>query len=183
MIYKLAFTFLIGLVGAALLHLLIIFLIPVFAQNDAWTKVNSLGEAHQFFTIANEKNSTGLMSKDPFARLSACHFDLNSGPVRISSSVKMPLWSLTIFNKNGDELFSMNDRTSVEHTVDLTILNQLQMLKYRRSTPETLKHSVPIALGTDQGFVVLRTIVADSSWDQKSVDFFADALCETLQLN
>jgi uncharacterized membrane protein len=57
----------IGLVGAALIHIVIILALPMWTGKDAWTRVEALGDANRFYSLANEPNITGLYNEDPIS--------------------------------------------------------------------------------------------------------------------
>jgi uncharacterized membrane protein len=47
----------IGLVGAAIIHIVIILALPMWTGKDAWTRVSMLGAMNRFYPLANERGS------------------------------------------------------------------------------------------------------------------------------
>ena len=76
----------IGLVGAAFIHIVIILALPMWTGQDAWTRVQALGDMNRFYPLANEPNLTGLYNDNPYIRSAVCRFDISEGPVRIVTS-------------------------------------------------------------------------------------------------
>lgn len=169
-----------GLVGAALLHVIIILTLPASSVNDAWSKVAGLGEAGQFYRLANEENTTGLANKDPHIRTAVCRFDLSDGPVRISANGNVPLWTIGVFDKGSNETYSMNDRTAIGNSVDLTLVTPVQMLRLRRDMPPAIARSVLVELSDPEGFIVLRAIVPGKSMERIVRKFLEGASCARL---
>lgn len=166
-----------GLVGAAILHIVIILAIPQFSTRDAWSKVSRLGEAGQFYPLANEPNDSGLYNHDPYLRSAICIFDAGDAPVRITADGALPFWSLAVYDRHSNELYSMNDRSAVERQVDVTLATPLQMIALRRRTPETLTGSILVEVPKPNGFIVLRTIAEDRTFESIARDFLAGASC------
>ena len=86
-----------GLVGAAVLHIVIVLALPAWTGKDAFSRAQELGETHRFFTLANEPNITGFYNDDPHIRSAVCRFDLSQDPVRIIARGNVALWMLSIF--------------------------------------------------------------------------------------
>ena len=166
-----------GLVGAILLHIVIILAIPHFAGQKAWQKVEALGAPGEFHRLANDAPQRALSEADPFVRSAICLFDASAGPVHVADADAPPFWSLAVFDPGSNEVYSMNDRTAVERRVDVTLATPLQLIALRRSTPDALARSILVELPQPRGYVVLRTIAADETWDGIAGRFLSDARC------
>ena len=68
------FAILVGLVGAALLHIVIILALPNFTGRDGYSRVLGLYEMDSFFPLSTEPGATGLANDDPFLRVAVCGF-------------------------------------------------------------------------------------------------------------
>lgn len=101
----------IGLVGAALLHIVIILSLPSFTGRDAYTRVQAFGEANRFFPLASEGNTLAPVNDDPAMKTAVCTFSVENGPIRLFADGEVPFWSLAVYDEASNEVFSMNDRT------------------------------------------------------------------------
>src|SRR6218665_3091728 len=102
-----------GLIGAALLHLIIVLLLPDFSQRDAYTRVLAEGETHRFYVLGEKPDAAGLSKDDPFVNVAVGAFDASTGPLRLTAANPgVPFWSLGIYDQSSNEVFSINDRTS-----------------------------------------------------------------------
>jgi len=173
---RVLFFVLTGLVGAALLHIIIIMALPYYADRDAWQRIEALGPTEFFHILPQERD--GLVAYDnPFLRTAICRFDITDHPVRVRSAGETPYWSLAIFNPDSDEIYSMNDRSGTGQSVDVVIASPRQMTLYRKNLPEELADSVLIELSGDEGYLALRTVSPDPSWETISRRFLRDAVC------
>jgi Predicted integral membrane protein len=179
---SLALSVLIGLVGAALLHIVIVLALPRWTGSDAFTRVTALGETGRFFALANEANPTGLFNDDPHIRSAVCRFDLSDGPVRVLANGDVPIWTTATYDAASNETYSLNDRSAIGDGVDLTLVTPTQLLLLKRNMPAALTRSVMVELKQEQGYVVIRAIVPDKSAETSARAFLSEATCNTMVL-
>ena len=168
----------IGLVGAALLHIVIILSLPSFTGRDAYTRVQAFGEANRFFPLASEGNTLAPINDDPAMKTAVCAFSVENGPIRLFAAGDVPFWSLAVYDGASNEVFSMNDRTSVTGALDTLIATPIQLIGIRKALPPELEQSILVEMRGNEGYAVLRTFVPTTSHQQAAVGFLADAGCE-----
>lgn len=169
-----AFT---GLIGAALLHIVIILTLPQFTGRDAYTRVIDSGPANRFITLDDRPNAAGLANVDPFLRVAVCHFNLGAMPVRLLARGDTTFWSLAIFDSAANEVFSMTDRTSVDGNLDVLIASPVQVNRIRKTSANLLAQSILVEMPRDAGYAVLRVMVPQPSFEEAASDFLSEAAC------
>lgn len=178
---KLALAVLTGLVGAAVLHILIVLLVPFFAVNDAWSRLAAQAGPEQFISVDTMLGSDGeTPAVDPFTRTVACRFIIGTTPVHIRAEGQIPFWSLGVFDRQSSELFSINDRNAASGAVDVALATPAQMIGLRESIPERLASAVLVEMPVREGYVVLRTVIPDASHESAAAAFLASAACDPL---
>ena len=168
----------IGLVGAALLHIVIILSLPSFTGRDAYTRVQAFGEANRFFPLAGSSDSLAPINDDPAMKTAVCAFSVETGPIRLFAEGDVPFWSLAVYDSASNEVFSMNDRTSVSGALDTLIATPIQLIGIRKAVPAELEQSILVEMRGEEGYAVLRTFVPAESRQQAAVAFLADASCD-----
>jgi uncharacterized membrane protein len=169
----------IGLVGAALLHIVIILSLPSFTGRDAYTRVQTFGETNRFFPLASVGDTLAPLNDDPAMKTAVCTFSVENGPVRLFADGEVPFWSLAVYDDASNEVFSMNDRTSVSGALDTLIATPIQLIGIRKALPPELEQSILVEMRGNEGYAVLRTFVPTASRQPAAVGFLADASCET----
>ncbi len=172
-----------GLVGAAVLHLVILFSIPHFSNRDAYTRAVAQGVQNRFHMVEPKidrpgQNKAELISEDPFMRVAVCTFDIEEKPVRLSAFGAVPFWSIAVFDSTSNEIFSMNDRTSAGGELDIVIANAEQSGAIRKTQVQALSKSILVEAGHEKGYVVLRTMVPQASFLEEAERFVGAATCE-----
>lgn len=172
------FASILGLVGAALLHIIIVLVLPQFTGRDAYTRVLGLLEMDSFFSLTSTPGSTGLSNDDPYLRTAVCSFSIADGPARFLASGSVPFWSLAVFDSGSNEVFSMNDHTAVNGRLDLVVATPIQLVELRKAPPEALAQSIMVEMKEEDGYAVLRAMAPLDSFEDQVRNFLAESSCE-----
>lgn len=169
-----------GLVGAAVLHILLILILPFNSNVDAWSKVEDLGEPFEFFTLKNEPNESGLYNEDIFIQSAVCHYILDEGPLQIIADETTEMWTLAAFDAGSNEIFSMSARSAINGEVNFILGTKGQLLNLRSEEPELIAETIAIEVADIEGYVALRSIVPSISSLAEAQGFLSNALCARL---
>ncbi|MFS8111531.1 DUF1254 domain-containing protein [Rhizobium jaguaris] len=176
--FRFVFTILTGVLGAALLHVIIILALPHFSDRDAYTRVEDEGDENHFYTLDDKDDDAGLSNNDPYIRTAVCAFDIGTQPIRLTAKGRVPFWSLSVYDAASNEVFSMSDRTSVGGVLDLLIASPIQLTGIRKALPPSLAQSILVEAPRAEGYVVLRTMAPQGSFDDAARDFLSGAGCD-----
>lgn len=165
---RLVVTFLIGLVGAGIVHIVAVLGAPTMIERTAFARVGELGGNGRF---------ASLPQPDPFLRGAACRFTLDR-PVRVQAGSGVPFWSASVFSGEGVNLYSLNDRTTPDGALNLVIVQREQFTALREALGNDDAEIVP--LPSDNAIVVLRTLVPDDTREAEAATFLDAAICEAL---
>jgi uncharacterized membrane protein len=175
---RVLFALLAGLFGAALLHLVIILSLPHFTGKDAATRVAAEGDLDNFYLLGPTDDTAGLSNDDPYVRTAVCSFDIEDNPVRFTAKGNVPFWSIALYDEASNEVFSMNDRTSVGGALDILLGSPIQLTELRKSLPQELQKTILVETARQEGYAVLRTLAPQASFDAAAKNFLTEAGCE-----
>jgi uncharacterized membrane protein len=179
---SLVFAIVIGLVGAALLHLVIVLSLPQFSQKDAYTRIIAEGESHRFYRLGETPDRAGLAKEDPLVEMAVCSFTVADAPVRLTATNGgVPFWSLGVFDASSNELFSINDRTSADGVLDVVIGTPEQLTVLRKTMPRGFSQAVLVEVQLTEGYAVLRSLVTQRSFAPMVSRFLDGATCAPFQ--
>lgn len=178
---KLVYATLLGLLGAGIVHIAILLLLPAVSAQDAWSRLAAAGDLQTFVMLGEERGSLArLAAADPYFEAAACRFDLTAGGVHVEAAGRVPFWSISVYDRGGQNIYSFNDRTAVDGNLDLVLATPAQVIALRRSLPAALEQSIIVEIGAAQGIVVLRGFAPDESWRAGVADYLAGAQCAPL---
>lgn len=176
---KLLHVLLTGTLGAGLVHICTLFLIPIVAQNDAWARLSTLAQTGSFSVIEpNAGIASSMRALDRNFVVGGCQFSLREGPVLIRGLKAPDFWSLSVFNRRGENIFSVNDRISTDGTLDVIVATPVQIIELQNDMPDELKRSVFAEAPIDEGFVVLRAFKGEESLAAQARSFIDNSVCE-----
>ena len=175
---RLLHALLLGLIGAGIVHIAILLLIPVFAKLDAWSALEERGDLYAVVRLDGaDTNVQAFQSIDPLFDAVACRFDLSQGMVRLAAEGEVPFWSISVYDRIGQNIFSFNDRASPEAALDFVVANPAQMVELRNDLPEAFEHSVFVEADVENGIAVVRAFVPDRSWEPTISDYLKSIDC------
>lgn len=178
---KLLRALLFGLVGAGIIHIAVVLLVPTYSDRNAWSRISAYGGDWQFHPVTAEgQPGTVPLAFDPLFGAAACRFDITDLPAHITGIGTLPYWSISVYNRQGENIYSINDRTAIADQLDLVVATPLQMIELNKSKPVAAEDSVLIEADMDEGFVVIRSFVPDESWKAQVDDFLKSASCTPL---
>ncbi|MFI0847708.1 DUF1254 domain-containing protein [Mesorhizobium sp. IMUNJ 23232] len=175
----LAYALLLGLVGAGIVHIVVLLLVPEFSERNASVRLAAVSGLDQVTHIDPVGAVPMLGTPDPAFQMAACRFDLSSGPVHVATPGKAPFWSASIYDSGGRNLYSLNDRSGAGDVLDFVVLTPEQMIGVRQDLPEAFTQSVFVEVPAEDGILVVRAFAPDESWKPAVSQFFARMTCAT----
>jgi len=177
---RLAYALLLGIVGAGIVHIAVLMMIPVFSERDAWSRVSALGQPYGFMPLDRSGPSAGILKgADPMFEVAVCRFDLAEGVVHIAAPGAVPFWSISIFDQRGQNIYSLNDGTATGKALDIVVATPVQLIDLRKEMPADFERSVFIEADIGEGMLVLRGFVPDATWRPTVTDYLSAATCES----
>lgn len=181
---RLLHAVLLGIVGAGVVHILALFLMPMMSPRDAWSRLDAEADLYSFVGYAAAQSSAAGPAgvADPFFRSVVCRFDLTDGYVHVFREGRVPYWSASVYDRSGQNIFSLNDRTAKNAVLDLVVVTPAQLVDIRKSPPPELESSVFVEAPIDEGMVVVRGFQPDESWRQQIGDYLKSIECNAQPL-
>ncbi|MGU3574747.1 hypothetical protein ACLBWZ_04405 [Brucellaceae bacterium C25G] len=161
------------------MHILVILLVPTYSEQNAWSQISKLGEPYKFYDLTNLQRINS--AADPYFIEAACRFELKDHAVHVSSEKLLPFWSLSIYNRQGDNLLNFNDTISNHGDLNLIIAPPILAEEIRQSLSESQSNSVLVEQDINDGIITLRALVPDESWRVLATETLDKALCKALR--
>lgn len=178
MVNRLFYAIVLGLLGAVIVHICVLLLVPHYARYNAWSWLRQDARAYRLQDL--DADNPVMKTADPLFRLKACYFNLANGPVHITAKGQVPFWSLSIYNHTGINLYSLNNRTAPNGALDMVVSDPIQMIDFKQSMAATYMHSVLTAQNISNGFFILRVLKPSADWDKQVEAFLASASCQQI---
>ncbi len=165
---RLLHVVLLGLLGAGIVHIVVLMLVPEFSERDAWSRLAMASDLYKMTRLDAEAGGAPVVkSVDPLFYAAACRFDLTDGLVRIKAAGRVPFWSVSVYDRNANS-----------GTLDAVVLTPAQMIEVRKDLPEDLQGAIFVEAPIDEGIFVIRAFVPDESWKPIVSRFLSQSSCE-----
>lgn len=176
---RLLHALVLGLVGAGLVHIAILFMLPSYSANDAWTRISAAVEPNRTLLLGQDRAEEDLPTAvNPFITAAACRFDLSRDAMRVRAPGRVPFWSMSVYDSKGLNVFSINDRVAKDRRLDFVVLTPLQMQHVRARLPSGLDESIFVETETLEGVVIVRVFTPDETWRGFVSSFLETMRCE-----
>jgi len=174
---RLLLALVLGLVGAGIVHISILFLLPHYTNRDAWAVLSAASGYYDTVPVGTGATTALSRSIDPLFGASACRFNLEDGPLHVRAPGHVPFWSVSVYDRNGQNIYSFNDRTAADGVVDFVVLTAAQTIEVRKTLPEEFTDSIFVEAELDEGIVMIRAFIPDRGWSEAVGDFLKNVSC------
>jgi uncharacterized membrane protein len=184
---RLLHAILIGLVGAGIVHITVLLLVPQFSEQSAWSRLAATSGLYRMTALTAESGGAPVVrSVDPLFAAAACRFDLADGMAQVKGpagqpAVALPFWSVSVYDGRGNNIYSFNDHGVSKGQLDAVVLTPAQMNEVRKDLPEEYQGSVFIEAPVTEGILVVRAFVPDESWRPIVSHFLEQSSCDVRQ--
>ncbi len=182
MMWRALYLTLCSLALAGIVHIAIILLIPDVGTRDAYGVLSGKIPPLDFKVLEPQEAADLLSDMDPFFTYGVCRFNLSQSGLAMTGPNTASFWSATVVNQDGSVVYSLNNRTSIESRLDLILLNPLQILRLRQVQPPDVENAIIVESDMEAGFVLLRFLKPDQSWDKTASSFFDGVNCRAYEM-
>jgi len=178
---KLLSALAIGIIGAGIVHIVILFLLPSVAENGPWQRLDAAAGHYTFVSVnrADGAASPTIRPIHPFFYEAACRFDLRDGVVHIHAPGRVPFWSMSVYDKSGENIYSLTDRTATDGDLDLVIATPAQLIEVKKDIPTDFEKSIFVETDTGKGIALVRSFVPDDSWAPGMDRYMKSLVCQS----
>lgn len=174
-----------ALLLAVSIHILTIFLVPHYASAAGWSRLHDAVERYRFVQIDEggvTAESLQLKGLDPLFSHAVCLVSLDDGPVNFSFSAPGSFWSMSLYDRGGQNVFSVNDRTAIAGDLDLLAVTTEQKAGIREAAPQAIDETILVEVGRSDLLALLHVFAPDERGRLRAARAFERSVCETARL-
>jgi len=164
------------LMAAGAIHIGAILLVPVFAEADGWSRIVPYAGADRFTEISVSPTG-GVAGLDPLFVNGACRINLTEAPAGITVNARDRFWSVALYNPDDVIVFSLNDRTAIEGSLDMIVVNRSQNAELKRAATEDITLSIVAESPSDDLIALLRLFAPTKTAQEDARRIMAQAEC------
>ncbi len=148
----------VAIVGA-LVHLIVILVIPVVATRDAFARLEELGPVDETIALPRPSPSERRFPyADPALASAFCRFDLAAGPLRVTAPVgRAGFASLSFHTRRGAVFYALTDKAATHGLMQAIVVTPAQLRALAAHDDEdNPPQDLRIVSATNEGFVLMR---------------------------
>lgn len=144
-----------ALMGAAIVHILTVLLLPGTVMAVAMARLADAGADRGILHVPPPTaEARSVVRPSPDLAYSVCLFDLARGPLLVEAAIPDTYWSISAYAANTDNFFAANDSQIPGDRFSVIIATEDQA--------EALPEGVPVTFSpTRKGLVLMRMLVTD----------------------
>ncbi len=168
-----------GLMLGGIIHIAAVLKVPVFAPSDIWSRIADVVPLTRFRPISTTGDEPVLIPMlDPLMAHAVCRYSLNDGAIRLRAKLPPVFWSVALYNRRGENVFSVNDRSAGAEDLDMLVLTVDQLAIIRENPPEELEDLLVIETLDMQGFALLHVFNDDRTLQPEVMKGLKQARCD-----
>lgn len=151
---------------AALVHIVAILVIPLYATRDAYARLSQLGPVNATIALPQSSPQERLIPYgDPAVASAFCRFDLTDGPLRVKAPVDgSGFASLSFHTRRGSIFYAITDKAATHGTLEALVLTEEQLRVVSAKDDEDVPvQELRIVSTGRQGFVLMRALSEEPS--------------------
>ena len=164
------FTILTIVFLATFIHIVAVLSLPYLAPKNAWARVTALTDENQMIVLpaaSSSHQSLPLMAPD--VRYGVCRFNLDSGPVRLSTQILDDLWSITFYTPGGENFYAITGRELKRSQIEIIISTQNEVgVKAGASLLDEIEDLVVVDSPVREGIALIRAPLLGPSYSAQT---------------
>jgi len=161
-----AFNVLAVILLAAFIHITAVLSMPYLAPKNAWARISALSDANRMIVLpAASPSHQTLPLMAPDVRYSVCRFNLEEGPVRLSTQILDDLWSIAFYTPSGENFYAITGRELKRSRIEIIISTQNQVgVKAGASLLDEIEDLIVVDTPVRHGIAVIRAPLLGPSY-------------------
>ena len=172
-----------GLLLGAIIHLTTILALPYLAEHKAWDRI---GDSYQLNTMTVLPTITPDAQPLPFMapdiRYAICKYNVKDRPLIVRASLLNEMWSIAIFNRQGENIYTVSGDNLRSRNVDIKIslaANDILKLGFRANAP--IEQGIPVKVDDAEGLVMVRAPLISVAYVEQANTHLRTARCKTVR--
>ena len=143
---------------AALVHLVVVLLVPLVATRDAFARLAPLGAPNETSLLPRADPREKLLPyADPAVAMAICRYDLGSGPIRVSAPAGRAFASISFHTRRGLVFYALTDKAATHGVIDAVVATPEDVRAIAASEDqEDPSHDLRVAAPEREGYALIR---------------------------
>ena len=163
---------------AGIVHIATVFLVPRYAPHDGWSRLAPiLGERGWTLLTPDAHGLDPVPGLDPLFVHAACRLDLAAAPASLVLEPPERFWSAALYDRQGQIVFSLNDRTAAARALDMLVVTPSQNARLREAPREDIAETIVVEAPASQLLALVRLYAPTPAARQQAAAALTRSVC------
>lgn len=169
-----------GLLLGGIVHLATILLLPRSATQDAYSRLAPTSPANAIVLLAPPSpDNAPVPYMDPAFAVAICRYDLNAGPLKLTTPVGQAYTSVSFYTRRGVVYYAINDRAAGRRVIELDLMTPEQRGQIPEDEEITAADRLIVEAPTPTGLIVLKVLAPEPGAMPAARGILAAARCSS----
>jgi len=169
-----------GLLLGATIHLITILTLPYLSEHKAWDRISAKYPINTMAVLPPiTPDSQPLPFMAPDIRYALCRYNIKDRPIKVHANLLNEMWSVAIFNRQGDNVYTLSGENLRSSNVDIKISlieNDALNLGIRPNT--AIDPGIPVKVSNAQGLIMVRAPIISEAYTEQALTQLGAANCQ-----
>lgn len=163
---------------AGIVHVVAVFLVPLYVPADGWTRLARLSSERAFAVLEDQAALQPVLpGLDSLFVHASCQVDLSEAAAQFTLRAPDRFWSLALFNSRGAIVFSLNDRTAIGGELHMLVVTPAQNAQLKENPPEGIEETIVVESNATDLIALVRLYAPTEGARRAARDIAAAAEC------
>jgi uncharacterized membrane protein len=171
-----------GVLLGGIVHIVTVLYLPSTATQNAYARVSAVSPVNLVVPLPGptpQKSILPLM--DPAFAWAVCRYDLNDGPLKLTTPVSPAYTSVTFYSNKDVAYYAINDRAAGRRTIELDLMTAAQRAQLPDDEEVAAADRLIVESPSRTGLIVLRALAAEPGMMPAAAASLAGARCVRIQ--
>jgi uncharacterized membrane protein len=170
-----------GVLLGGVVHLATIFILPLTATQDAYSRLTSMAPVNTVFALPLPTPEKAIMPfMDPAFASVVCHYDLSQGPLKLTVPVNSAYTSVSFYTRRDIAYYAINDRAAGGRAIELDLMTAEQHSQLPEDEEITAADRLIVESPTLTGLIAIRALALSPELLPAAQNAIASTQCSKL---
>ena len=168
-----------GLLLGGIVHFVTILYLPNTATQDAYARISAVSPVNQVVPLAAPSADKAIVPlMDPAFAAAVCRYDLNEGPLKLTTPVSPAYTSVTFYTNKDIAYYAINDRAAGRRTIELELMTSAQRAELPDDEEIAAADRLIVESPSQTGLIVLRALAPEPGMMPAAISALSAARCQ-----
>ena len=168
-----------GVLLGGIVHLGTIFVLPLTATQDAYSRLTPLAPVNKVVPVPHPSADKATMPfMDPAFAMAVCRYDLTDAPLKFSVPISQAYTSVSFYTRSDIAYYAINDRAAGRRVIELDLMTPDQHNDLPDNEEITAADRLIVESPTNTGLIVIKALAAEPGLLASAQNLLTSAKCQ-----